>query len=502
MKMLKNVLKNSLSSILLQVITFIFGMILPRLFIKTYGSTMNGLVSSINQIVSYLALLEAGLSIASLQALFKPTNENDWDSINSILSATKKYYRNIAIVFLILTIIISLLYPFFINEKVDYIFTVELVVILAMGNLVNYFFYTTESIFLKSQLKQYVVVFVQLGYIVVSKLIQIILINYNIDLRIVYSVIPIIAIFRSVVLRGYIFFYYEKITYKAVPNYNALSKRSNALIHQISGLIVNNTDIIVLTIFTNLKVVSIYTIYNLLFSAMNQVISMTVTESVFPFFGKIIVDNKNKKILRNSYKLFELIYIVLLTVILCTLSFVLLDFIELYTMGLDVNYVDDTLAVLFICTCFFNNVKMPGVLLINAKGHFKETQNRSILEACINIISSLILVRYLGIYGVLLGTIIAFLYRVFDICIYSNKYILCQSAKCTIKNIFLSASIIIVSLFLSNLFNITLTSWSIWFFASVIIIVLFMIVIIFIFFIFNMDSAQLILYYFKNKKKR
>lgn len=499
MKMLKDVLKNSFSSILLQVITFAFGMILPRLFIKTYGSSMNGLVSSINQIVSYLALLEAGLSIASLQALFKPTNENDWDSINSILSATKKYYRNIAIIFFILTIIISIFYPFFINEKVDYIFTVELVIILAMGNLVNYFLYTTESIFLKSQLKQYIVIFVQLGYIIISKVIQIILINYNVDLRIVYCVIPIVAVFRSIVLRGYIHIHYKNVTYKVTPNYNALSKRSNALIHQVSGLVVNNTDIIILTIFTNLKVVSIYTIYNLLFSAINQVISMTVTEAIFPFFGKIVVEDKNKKILRNSYKLFELIYIVLLTIILSTLSFVLLDFIELYTKGLDVNYADHTLAVLFICTCFFNNVKMPGVVLVNAKGHFKETQNRSILEAVINIITSLILVRYLGIYGVLLGTIIAFLYRVFDICIYSNKYILHQSAKCTLKNVFLSAIIIIVSLFFSNLLNISLNSWLIWFFVSLILVSLFTIVIVFIFLVFNIGSAKLLFFYIKNK---
>ena len=52
-----------------------------------------------------------------------------------------------------------------------------------------------------------------------------------------------------------------------------------------------------------------------------------------------------------------------------------------YTKG----YVDVKLAVLFMLIGFANNIRIPCLTMINAAGHFKETQWRAILEAVINI---------------------------------------------------------------------------------------------------------------------
>lgn len=55
-----------------QLITIILGFFIPRLIMVNYGSEANGLIASIVQIISYLALLEAGVGAASIQALYKP----------------------------------------------------------------------------------------------------------------------------------------------------------------------------------------------------------------------------------------------------------------------------------------------------------------------------------------------------------------------------------------------------------------------------------------------
>mgnify|MGYP001035014822 CR=1 FL=1 len=52
---------NSLTSMISQIVVMAAGMITPRLMIATYGSEMNGLVSSLNQFISYLTLVEAGI---------------------------------------------------------------------------------------------------------------------------------------------------------------------------------------------------------------------------------------------------------------------------------------------------------------------------------------------------------------------------------------------------------------------------------------------------------
>ena len=45
----RTVIKNIVSSIVLQVVNIISGFILPRIILGTFGSEVNGLVSSLNQ---------------------------------------------------------------------------------------------------------------------------------------------------------------------------------------------------------------------------------------------------------------------------------------------------------------------------------------------------------------------------------------------------------------------------------------------------------------------
>lgn len=65
--------------------------------------------------------------------------------------------------------------------------------------------------------------------------------------------------------------------------------------------------------------------------------------------------------------------------------------------------------------------------MINAKGHYDETKNRALIEMTICLVGQLLLVGKLGIIGVLIGTIIAHVYRMIDVVIYTNKEILKQN---------------------------------------------------------------------------
>lgn len=62
--------------------------------------------------------------------------------------------------------------------------------------------------------------------------------------------------------------------------------------------------------------------------------------------------------------------------------------------------------------------------MINAKGHYDETKNRALIEMTICLIGQAIFVHKFGIIGVLIGTILAYLYRTLDVIIYSNRKVL------------------------------------------------------------------------------
>ena len=68
---------NLLSGIAYQVILIVIGFLLPRLYLENFGSEVNGVLSTIKQIFVYLSLLEAGIGLATTQALYKPVAQRD-----------------------------------------------------------------------------------------------------------------------------------------------------------------------------------------------------------------------------------------------------------------------------------------------------------------------------------------------------------------------------------------------------------------------------------------
>ena len=80
----RRVLHNMCSSLLYNLSVILFGLLLPRLYLTSFGSELNGLDSTIKQIFSCLTLLEAGVGLASQQAYYLPVAVGDGKAINGI----------------------------------------------------------------------------------------------------------------------------------------------------------------------------------------------------------------------------------------------------------------------------------------------------------------------------------------------------------------------------------------------------------------------------------
>ena len=61
--------------------------------------------------------------------------------------------------------------------------------------------------------------------------------------------------------------------------------------------------------------------------------------------------------------------------------------------------------------------------MVSHAGHFK-TEWRSVIEATINITVSVLMIPKFGIYGALMGTIAALLYRTNVLILYAYKYLI------------------------------------------------------------------------------
>lgn len=420
----RKVLNNLCSGIASQLLTIILGIIVPYLTLNSYGSEVNGLISSVTQIYAYLALLEAGIGLATLQALYKTLGSKDIPATNAVLSATNHYYHRTGYVYLGVIIIFSFVYPLLVSSDIPF-WTVVLVIFLnGIGNVINFFFQGKYVILLQAEGKTYIHTRLNMITNVIKNVAKILLMYFNMDVVFVQAIGLVISLIQMTFITWYIKTRYKWLDLSVKPDRAAISQSRNVLVHQFTGLIFNNTDTILLTAFCGLKVVSVYSMYLMLFSMISTA-QNTISGSATFVMGQAF--NTDRKKFEKLYDCYELYYVAIVFALYSITNFFILPFMGLYTAGAtDIEYVDKYLPPLFVTIHLMSCGRNAPSYVIQFSKKFKETQWRAVLEAVINIVVSLVGVYFLGIYGVLLGTIAALLYRTNDIIIYANKRILKQ----------------------------------------------------------------------------
>ncbi|MED3625554.1 polysaccharide biosynthesis C-terminal domain-containing protein [Neobacillus thermocopriae] len=408
----KSAINNLIAALLLSLVTAISGLILPKLFILTYGSEVNGLISSIKQFLVYLNLVEAGIGYAAMAMLYLPIREKNYNAINSILSAMRIQYIKSGWLFMALVLVLAFIYPLFVLDQISWIMSFLMVLVLGISGVSEFFLIGKYRVFLTAAQKGYIVSYIQLGGVLLNLFVTIILVLAEVNPIIVQLLASAIYVFRFILLRLYLNKKYPLVSYIEEPNYQALDKKGDVLIHQIVNLILVNTPIIIITIFCSLKEVSVFTIYLLVHNMIVMVLSVFMN-GFQAVFGDIISEKK-KDLLRRNYHLYECSFFPVVTITYIVTALLYMSFISLYTSGItDTNYIRPQLATLFVIIGILHNLRIPSMSILNSAGLFKETKVAAIIEAVISLVLSLILVQYWGIVGVLIGWLTAYLFRVF-----------------------------------------------------------------------------------------
>lgn len=459
--------KNVITSLFLQVVVAISGILIPQFFIAVYGSEVNGLVASISQFITYMGLVEAGIGAAGMVALFKPLSNKDKNCVNEIMAAAKGFYYKSGYIFVGLVILLIIVYPKIIQGEIsDNSFIRIMIFVLSINGIVDYFFLGKYRVLLNADQKAYVISLAQIAGTIVVTIVSLIMIEEGFSAVSVKSIAAIVYILRSIIVAIYVKKKYKWIQFNVTPNYNAFGQRWSALVHQIVSMIVNNTDIVLLTVLLPSKAlieVSVYSVYNMVLYSLTNMLT-SISNALGSGFGDVIA-KKEKLILRNSFSSYEYMFFIIIFEVYSCMLVLLYPFMELYSGHFDdaALYLRWELVWLFTLSGLLQSLRLPGLTVICAAGHYRETKYRAIIEACINIILSIALIFRWGITGVLVGTCISYLYRTTDVIIYSAKKLLQIRLRKTIKRIivnFLCSTVIV--LIGINTITYDINSWLDW----------------------------------------
>lgn len=395
-KILKNLNLNLGITLLTSVLLFIVN----KYFAKYMGVENLGLMKLFTQLVGFLNLAELGMGTASTYALYKPIAEKNINKINLIVSTLSYFYKRISYFVLFAGVIFSFGLPFIIKGSVNYI--IYFYWYLYVFNVVaSYWSAKYSIIYIANQEYSYVRKIEGISKVIFQSF-QIISIIYSQSFIIYILLLIFQNLFIYLLYKKYFvinYTYIEEVKEKDKTIFKSMAK---LFWHKIGGFIVFNTDYIIISKFLSLNIVGVYSSYLMIYQIALTLINI-LTSVLNPIIGNYIAINKNETNY-NYWKKLDSIYYFFAVLFFSCIYKLIVPFIKLW---LGENYILPNITTILILINLFINIvrNMIGVFK-NNYGFFDDI-HLPIIESVINLVSSLILVKYLGLNGVILGTLLS-----------------------------------------------------------------------------------------------
>lgn len=493
--------KNISTNFILQLVVIASGFIVPKLLITNFGSDSYGLVASITQFLSLIALIEAGVGPVIKAKLYKYIAKKDNNKILLVLKDADKFFKRIGLIFIVYIVILCILFPY-INNEFDSVFTTLMILVIAIGTLFEYFFGIVYNLYLQADKKYYVASNVQIVCYILNILLVVLLINLGASIIIVKLATTLAFLIRPIVQSYYV---RKKlnINFKNADGEYKIENKFDGLSQHIAYVIYSNTDVAVLTVFSNLSTVAIYSVYNMVATSIRNVISSFIN-GMDSIFGDMFARGERES-LRRSFDIYEFLYYFVSMSIFLTTMILIVPFIRIYTSGItDANYIQPTFAFLVILSGLIACARTIYSALVYSIGHFKQTNMISWVEAITNIIISVALVMDIGLVGVAIGTVISAFIRMVYFMAYASKNILNRSLKTCLKwLLIISLEVGLCYWFINSDLNIFVPSnYLDWLIYAIIVFLVVTIVVFLINVIFNFHQAKETLKFIKEKIRK
>jgi len=412
----KNSIKNSIVAIISNVLIILLGFVIQTVFVKTLGEEYLGINGLFNNIISMLAIVELGIGPAIVSNLYKPLAENDYEKIKSLMAYYKKSYILIGILVIIIGLLIMPFLNFFVNTTLTFnnfggLYFIFFLFVLDAA--FSYFYSYKRSIIQADQKNRIINIIHLICYtIMIIFQIAILLLTKNfilfliikISCRLIENIILNIIANRT--------YKYLKENYDVIDETekkNIFQKVKGLIYHKVSSYIVLGTDNIIISKFLGVRIVGLYSNYYLIINSLYTLICQLFS-SITASVGNLIASDTKEKCY-DTYK--KIMFINFWIYAFCSTAIfsMMTPFIKIW-LGDKFLLSLPVLAVLVVNFYMLGMRSSIGVFK-DAAGIFYEDRFIPVLESIINIVASLILVKFFGLFGVFFGTFISSLIVVF-----------------------------------------------------------------------------------------
>lgn len=413
---------NTITGAVSEVVIMVCGLILPRLIIGQYGSAYNGITASAKQFLSAISFFNLGIAGTTRVALYRSLADGDLKKTSGIVKATELHMCKVGLVLAVYVLGLAALYPLFVDTGYGWLDVALLILAAGITNFGSYFFGTTYQAFLSADQSVYISNIFLTVAVILNTVVSVILIRMKFSIQVVKLASAGVMFLKPLLQNIYVSRKY-KLDKKAQPDRSALAMRKDVMAHSVANIIHDHTDMVVLTIFAGVKVVSVYSVYNLIMNALKKMQSV-FTSGTEAIFGSMWAKQELDK-MRKVLKYYEYVVAIFVSVVFSASLVMILPFISLYTKKVtDEEYILPMYAFVIILAQMFYCFRAPYLTMVQGVGRYKETKKGAYAEAGINLGLSVLLVQFYGIVGVAIGTLVANIFRTCQYALYIEKKIM------------------------------------------------------------------------------
>lgn len=408
MSRLEKSLKNITLSFGNTLIASLMGFLSRTVFIYVLGSEYLGLSGLLNNVLGFLTISELGIATAIGFSLYRPLAEHDYKTVSAIMSTYRKAYRIIAVIVFVSGLGLFYTLDFFIPPEQQPAGT-NIAYFSFLFNTVIGYLLSYKTTLISSDNQAYRLTIINVSVNITQTVLQIIAL-LTIRSYVAYLVAQIICSVAGMVISNrYITKKYREVDFYTKDSLEPDTKKQisrnvgGLVIAKIGDYLVNSTDNLIITKLVSLAATGIYSNYLMIRNMVNGFIA-TAFAGITASMGNIVaVESKEKKLEIFDGLMFVSFFIYSFEAVcfLCLFNFFIGD------IWLSKEFVFPMVTVaIIVINNYLTGLRMPLITMKSAAGTYMEDAWIPFAFAAINLITSIILVKYMGVAGVFLGTIV------------------------------------------------------------------------------------------------
>lgn len=416
---------NILVAIGFKLVTMVMAVVVKVALVDVCGNEVNGLNALYLSIIGVLSVAELGIGSAITFCMYKPIVEGKDEVVSALYHLFRKLYFLVGFFIFCAGLAITPFLRFFVKDYTQIDVNMYLTFVLLLTSVTATYLYSAKTSLINAYKNDYITTAITQGGLVLLYILQILAL-YVTKSFVCYLICRLVTVLIQMVVtqiitkRRYATIIETKVKLDAVTAKTVTKNIKAMFIHKVGYVLVNTVDSLVISAFVGVISLGEYSNYTMVLTSMTGIINLVFT-SLTSVIGHLCVE-EDRTTAQKYYESFHLLNFFIGTVFFLGYYAVIDNLIALlFSPDLVV-----TRDISFVITMngFVQFMRRSTLTFRDATGSFYEDRWKPLFEGILNVILSVLFVRFTGVVGVLIATIITNLL----ICHIIEPYVLYRNA--------------------------------------------------------------------------